>query len=203
MVRMGYSREVMDSMDQFAVESLNRPSNQLTCIGQQGNCAQQPVFQLTCPHKPIYKACSKCILNAFEKVKCGCTEESVSSIPAMPVKQEVITLDSDEEGNNGPNGNHEFRWFSDATKNGYVKDQLENKYTWNGTRKSDGGIGFRCIDGIALDKSSTGRCPAIVRRFIDDEKGLSTFLLETPHSKHGTTERKRKRNDGASQGIAV
>jgi len=199
MTKKGYSREAMDSMDQFAVESLNRPSNQLTCIGQQGSCAQQPVFQLICPHKPIYKACSKCILNAFERIKCSCTEETVSSILAMPVKQEVITVDSDEEEKNGPNGNHEFRWFSDATKNGYVNDRFENKYTWNGTRKSDGGIGFRCTNRIiVLDKSS--RCPAIVRKFVDIENGSSTFLLETPHREHYASVNKRERDDGASQG---
>ena len=196
----GYSREAIDSLDQFAVDIIQRSSNKSSCIGQEGNCA---VFQLTCPHKPIHKACCKCILNAFEKVKCGCTEESVSSIPEMPVKQEVITVDTDEDDNEGGPKDiyHEFEWFSDSSKNGYVQDQLNNNYTWYGTRKSDGGIGFRCTDGIALDKSS--RCPAIVRRFVDDENGISTFLLETPHSKHHTSVNKRERDDGASQGISL
>ena len=119
----------------------------------------------------------------------------------MPVKQEVITVDTDEDDNDegGPKDiNHEFEWFSDSSKNGYVQDQLNNNYTWYGTRKSDGGIGFRCTDGIALDKSS--RCPAIVRRFVDNENGSSTFLLETPHSEHYATLNKRERDDGASQG---
>ncbi len=40
-------------------------------MGLKGTCAQRAEFQLICPHRATYWACSKCFLLNVEEAKCG------------------------------------------------------------------------------------------------------------------------------------
>ena len=88
--------------------SIRRSSGGIGCMGQD-DCINPPAFQLTCPHQPVYKTCSKCFIKYsayFEIAKCGCEDEDVASvipqanIPERQMKQElVIDLDDDDDPN--------------------------------------------------------------------------------------------------------
>lgn len=61
-------------------EHINGDSvSELLCLGR-SYCAQLSVFQLSCPHKSSFKACTSCFPPTFKKQKRGCPDDDVASI---------------------------------------------------------------------------------------------------------------------------
>jgi len=152
-----------------------------SCMGRM-DCSSQPAFHLHCPHKPSYKACSKCFLLNSEKWKCGCPEEDVASIsPAgfhgwldlSMIREEIPAAELQAPTSMG------FNWIQDGSKNGFLEDQLGSRYKWSGTRR-DGSVGYRC------DKEG---CRAVARR-IKLEGGSWGIRLEVPHDHPAGLKRK-------------
>lgn len=102
----GLQKEAIDILNGLSAKmqiSIRRSSGGTFCMGRD-DCTDPPTFQLSCPHKSIYKACSKCFVKCFEIAKCGCDDEEVASaIPAhdgitvqkdsTQIKHEVIDLE--------------------------------------------------------------------------------------------------------------
>ena len=179
----GFPQNITAILTRFVAKN-QQNKEKSDCMGRSG-CALPPVFQLTCPHKPPFKACADCFALTFKKQKCGCPEEDVASIPAANPsgatqnnRQQIKTEIADEVEVEIVNEPNDLKWISDESKNGYVEDKSGNKFTWSGTRK-DGGIGYRCSTKAPLEKQ--GRCTAVARRIVDKETGASTILLESPH----------------------
>lgn len=107
----GYSNDAIEILNGLYIKiqiSIRRSSGGTVCMGID-DCIHPPAFQLTCPHTPTYKACSKCFVKYFEAAKCGCPNEGISSviqaalIPNRQMKQEVvIDLDDDEDDDHNP-----------------------------------------------------------------------------------------------------
>ena len=61
-------------------EHINGDSvSELVCLGR-SDCAQLSVFQLSCPHKSSFKACTSCFPPTFKKQRRGCPDDYVGSI---------------------------------------------------------------------------------------------------------------------------
>lgn len=100
--------ELLDGISAKMQISVRRSSGVTVCMGQDG-CVHPPAFQLTCPHKSTYMACSKCFVKCFEVAKCGCDDESISAATGKEgkmdasgadggwIKHEVIDLNSDDD----------------------------------------------------------------------------------------------------------
>jgi len=198
----GFPQNITEILTRFVLKNQqnNDPSD---CMGRSG-CALPPAFQLTCPHKPHFKACSDCFPLTYKKQKCGCPEEDFASIPVVNPSgatqnncQQIKTKIADEvQVLNDPN---DFQWMNEGSKNGFVADKSGNKFTWSGTRK-DGGIGYRCTTKAHLEKQ--GRCTAVARRIVDKETGASTILLESPH-KHPPGKRIRPDDNNVNDSGAI
>jgi len=184
----GFPQNITEILTRFVAKSKQNKDPSVNCMGRSG-CVQPPVFQLTCPHKPPFKACSDCFTLTYKKQKCGCPDEDVASIPAanpsgatqnncQPIKTEIADEVEVEIVDEVVNELNDFQWMSEGYKNGFVADKSGNKFTWSGTRK-DGGIGYRCTTE-PLGKQ--GRCTAVARRIVNEETRTSTILLESPHN---------------------
>jgi len=178
----GYPKNIIKLLTQFFQKSKRGPSSGSGgCMGRAG-CSQQPVYQLSCPHKTIYKACSSCFLPTADDFKCGCSEEKIVSIPtaasssSAEISSSVLTRVKEEREEADE---IVFKWVDDGTKNGIVKDKMGNTYLRSGTRM-DGGIGYRCSAPSAVGRN--GRCTAVARRYIKD--GSDYIYLESQHTKH-------------------
>lgn len=109
----GYSKETIEILDGLSAKvqlSIRRSSGGTICMGRD-DCLHPPAFLLTCPHKPTYRACSKCFVKCFDNAKCGCPEEDIAFISSASgkrgqedsfnagahsqIKREVIDLDDD------------------------------------------------------------------------------------------------------------
>lgn len=138
-------------------------------MGLRGACAQRAEFQLTCPHRATYRACSKCFLLNVEKAKCGCADEDVKSIPIDPSKTEP---DSPIE-NLEDLLDYEFQWicdeFDEDEDEGYVQDRFGNEYdhwgSWN-----DGRLAYRC---------KIAKCPAMARKTFSNDESYYIDLVNT------------------------
>ncbi len=78
----GYSNDAIGILNGLYLKmqiSIRRASGGTVCMGQD-DCINPPAVQLTCPHKPTFKTCSKCFAKGFEVAKCGCDEEEVTSV---------------------------------------------------------------------------------------------------------------------------
>jgi len=74
---------ILNEMSAKMQISIRRSSGGTGCMGRD-DCIHPPAFQLSCPHKPMYKTCSKCFVKCFASTKCGCDYEEVTSIlPAL------------------------------------------------------------------------------------------------------------------------
>lgn len=178
----GYPKNTIKLLTQFFQNSKRGPSSGSGgCMGRT-SCSQQPVYQLSCPHKAIYKACSLCFLPTADSFKCGCPEEKIVSLStaASSSSAEVSSLVQTRVKEEREEAEEiVFKWIDDGTKNGKVEDDIGNTYLRCGTRM-DGGIGYRCSALSAVGRN--GRCTAVVRRYI---KGSGdTIYLELDHTKH-------------------
>jgi len=181
---------IIKTLFKLLFKSLGKaPSSGSSCMGRM-DCSSQPVFHLYCPHKPPYKACSKCFLLNSEKWKCGCPEEEAASIsPAgfhgwldlSRIREEISTAASTAIG---------FDWIQNGSKNGFLQDQLGSRYKWSGNRK-DGSVVYRC------DKEA---CRAVAVR-IKLEGGSWAIRLETPHDHSAGSKRKILDEPKMKQGI--
>lgn len=157
------------------------------CMGN-SDCAQQPAFRLHCPHKEDYKVCANCFLLTAQKMKCKCPEEQAVSIQNTSILK-LLDLLSSSVGvpaavNNQEDlsSSYDFKFFKSAgIKNGFLEDQMENKYEHFVTRRVDY---FRCN----RESDSAGKCQAVARRFKKDEKW--TIHLESPHNHPAALKRK-------------
>lgn len=174
-------------LGQFLVKSLAEASSGSICMGKSG-CTGQPELRLYCPHKPSYTACSKCIL--LHVPKCGCSEENIVSIHS-PVFQQLLDLSRYQKEKPVPISQPElssftFEWVQ-GTGNGYLCDQMGNKYTY--VESDHPGVAvcrrFRCDKGPNYKE----RCTAVALAIKDENStgGIFpdvkfTFCLEKPHS---------------------
>lgn len=88
LISNGFHQDVNEMFEKFAVKtqiSARRASGRKSCMGR-ADCTTPPVFQLSCPHKPAFRACSKCFVATIEEAKCRCADEDVSSVTAGPSK---------------------------------------------------------------------------------------------------------------------
>ena len=63
--------------------SARRASDRMSCM-LRADCVLPPAFQLSCPHRPTFRACCQCFLVnlvTFEEAKCRCADEKISSVP--------------------------------------------------------------------------------------------------------------------------
>lgn len=186
--------------------SIRRSSGGTGCMGRD-DCIHPPSFQLICPHKPTYRACSKCFVKCFAPAKCGCDDEEVASIlpPAAPSTQNEVIHDAirvkvEPEGESSSSseatqfkrvkeeiGDPSVFWFDDGSKNGYCQDESGNKYSFKSNRE-DGSISYRCTEVAADSAEGTGRrCPAVVYKLGKE------IVLDKPHD-HSLRKRKKKKS---------
>ena len=163
--------------------------NGSSCMGRM-DCSSQPAFHLHCPHKPSYKACSKCFLLNSEKLKCGCPEEDVASISPAGFHGWLDLSKIREEIPTAASSAIEFNWIQNGSKNGFLQDQLGSRFKWSGNRK-DGSVVYRC------DKEA---CRAVAVR-IKLEGGSWAIRLETPHDHPAGLKRKILDEPKMMQGI--
>lgn len=81
-----FPENITEILNRMVVEILKMPSGTMNHCIVRRVCMRPPVFQFSCPHKPTYKACSKCILSVPDEARCGCTDQEVSSIPVVPTE---------------------------------------------------------------------------------------------------------------------
>ena len=129
-----YANEVIDLIDHFAAKKRNSIEI-LSCMGQQGDCEQPPVFKLSYHHRPNFTGCSKCFLGAADK--CGCADENI-----VPTVMDNITSSSETDNKSEYCSNvtekvleedllgYVFKWIEDGSEYGFVEDQFGNKYCW-------------------------------------------------------------------------
>ena len=82
LLNQGYPMEAIDILNELSAKmqiSIRRSSGGTGCMGRD-DYIHPPAFQLSCPHKPMYKTCSKCFVKCFASAKCGCDDEEVNSI---------------------------------------------------------------------------------------------------------------------------
>lgn len=100
------------------------------CVGQQGQCNQPTGFQLTCPHKSTFKACSKCMLNnVLGELKCECAEETITAIiiqqsEASRMEDSKVNILIDNEilfVKEEPGISSGLNWIYDGTPNGCIQ----------------------------------------------------------------------------------
>jgi len=183
----GFSEELIGFLDQTAAKWKIWPAGLKGCMSQNGQCASEAAYRLTCPHKSTFVSCSDCVSFAF-KLKCGCADEDILPIPA------AVLLPSQPAPGNGSVLSESrldvLKWIDDGTEQGHIEDQLGNTFLWSGRTRLDGSFGYRC------NKTSNGiqRCPAIARRHLSETKANCTILLEAPH-KHQAPKNKRTTAD--------
>ena len=179
------------------------------CVGQKGECLQPPAFQLTCPHKPTYKSCSKCILkNVFDNLKDDCEEETVGPIPhqadappSSPMKDSKLNILIDDdilfinEVKKEPGVSPSLNWIYDGTLNGCIYDGFGCRYDWNGSQKN-GVMVYRCEKQLAGFK--LGSCTAVVYRTINSKGGTLNMWPEYPKHNHPVTKRTMDHRAGTS-----
>ena len=133
LLEKGVPKSFLKILDQFAASRRNPSSaGSVPCMGLKGACAQRAEFQLSCPHRATYRACSRCFLLNVEKAKCGCAVENVKSIPTDPFKIEPVPIDDQEDLLD-----YEFRWIrNEFFENiGLFQDRFGNKYEHAGSWK--------------------------------------------------------------------
>jgi len=145
LLNQGYPMEAIDILNELS----RRSSGGTGCIGRD-DCIYQPAFQLSCPHKSIYKTCSGCFINCFASAKCGGNDEEVASILPAAVsstQNEVIPNSTRVKADPGEESSfsaavtqprkavkeerEESSVFSynDRSKNGYCQDESGNKFS--------------------------------------------------------------------------
>ena len=169
LLNQGYPTEAIDILNDLS----RRSSGGSGCIGRYDSNKTKihpPAFELSCPHKPMYKNCSICFLKCFASAKCGCDDKEVASIlpaavlfnqnEAIPnsirVKVELEEERSSraevtESGRAVKEESEEPFWFNDGSENGYCQDESGNKYSCKSNRK-DGYISYRCTE-VAADSA--------------------------------------------------
>ncbi len=194
--RLAFSGNIADILARF-VATIQQGAGEETssqCMGR-SDCDQPPEFQLLCPHKPPFKACSKCIV-LLNTEKCHCEMERLTSIPAthsderVPAEQDAPEEPVVNDHQEGPMmEDFNLKWVSGGGVNGHIEDDFGNKYKFCGTRKGDG-ILFRCRTLISGEKSE--RCPSVLLKSkIRKEDGTCFMSLVSPHTHH----LKKKLND--------
>ena len=84
LISKGFPRNITEILTRFVeTRKTGALDEMIVCMGRSG-CAQSPVFQISCPHKPSLKVCANCFPLAYKKHKCGCKNEDISSIPVGP-----------------------------------------------------------------------------------------------------------------------
>ena len=68
LLNQGYPMEAIDILNELS----RRSSGGTGCIGRD-DCIYQPAFQLSCPHKSIYKTCSGCLSIALPRLNAEVT----------------------------------------------------------------------------------------------------------------------------------
>jgi len=213
LLEKGFSNEAIELLNDTAALYKRRPFGPRGCMGQKGECAHQPVFCLTCPHKPTFRACSECYPLIFKQHRCRCDDEEINPIKATQrsqdsadlvdrsIKQEAAAAPPDEARNHpepedAPNqpDYYLFKWINGPDM-GFIVDHVGNKYTTNGQTRKDGSLGYRCCHKM-MGAYKEERCPAVARRFFDTEDGVPLILLQEPHRHHLGTKRS---SDGGTQ----
>ena len=189
----------------FVYKSLSDSSIEISCMGRD-DCNQKPEFLLYCPHRqPACKLCSKCLLTCENK-KHRCPQENVTSIVPVGLQQLMNLSRIQAETQMAATisqpalTSFTFKWIQNGTSNGSLRDQMGNNYSWRG-KAIHNSHDYRCDKGI---KNYQDRCPAIARRFKNEEGTPSTFRLISAHNHHvafrqrNTTEENRPEEGSAA-----
>lgn len=215
LLKKGYPKEVIELLNQTAEQYKRWPFGPRGCMGQNGECAEQPVFRLSCDHKATFRACSGCFPLIFEQHKCGCPDEGVALIkstqrtqdPAdlvVPLIKQEATAASPDEAQNHPEQEEMqptssipiLKWI-EGPEMGLVVDQMGNTYKWNKQVRKDGSIGYRCSHKIR-GPFKEQKCRAIARRYLKTADGPMILLTE-PHD-HPSSGVKRSFDGGTQSG---
>ncbi len=167
LLEKGVPKSFLKILDQFAASRRNPSSaGSVPCMGLKGACAQRAEFQLSCPHRATYRACSRCFLLNVEKAKCGCADENIKSIPTDPFKIEPVSIDDQEDLLD-----YEFRWIRNEIfeNRGLFQDRFGNKYEHVGSWK-DGRQAYRC---------KVAKCPAMARKSVSNDGSYYIDLVNT------------------------
>ncbi len=219
LLKKGYPKEVIELLNQTAELYKRRPFGPRGCMGQNGECVQQPVFRLTCLHKLTFRACSGCFPQIFEQHKCGCPEEGVASIKStqrLEDPEDLVTLSLKIEAGAAPpdeTQNHPepdemqppassipvLEWI-DGPDMGLVVDQIGNTYKWNRQVRKDGSVGYRCCYKMRGPYKEE-KCRAVARRYFKTADGPMILLTE-PHD-HASSGMKRSADAGTQSGNEI
>lgn len=196
---------IMELLQHFLVKSLADSSGPSICMGR-SDCTQPSVFHLFCPHKPSFKACSKCFLLNSDRMKCGCDEEDFTSIQSPEIRQLLDLFSHRQPQKEKPavpsqpdSTDFNFNWTDEGAENGVVRDQFGNRYIYqecvNGVCRR-----FRCDKGILPNFRE--RCTAVVAEIKNEDfsSGYNFhYCLEKPHN-HPVPPLKRKIHDEEAAG---
>lgn len=182
----GYSKELIELLDQTASKCKKLPVGPNGCMGRNGECAAVATYRFSCPHKAPIDACPECFPLTFNLLKCGCKDEEMSSIPKADEKvssipkpeekaQEVVTPNEQKNG-------ADLKWVDDGSEKGHIEDGEGNQFViWNKRARQDGSFGYRC-----KFKSESGvQCPAMARRFFTETEQDFAVVLESLHQHSG------------------
>ena len=167
----GYSKELIDLLDQTALKCKSLPAGPNGCmISQKGVCGSKATYRLSCPHTTPVDVCTDCVPLAFNLQKCGCKDERMSSISkADESKKETAQAQRDGDV---------LKWVDDGTERGYIEDGEGNKFVISNKRaRKDGSYGYRC----QFTSESGKKCPAMSRRFFSETEEDFAVVLEIQH----------------------
>lgn len=195
---------ILKMLEQFLIKSLGEASCSSSCMGR-SDCNQPSVFQLQCPHKPAFKACSKCFLLRSQQVKCGCDEEDFESIQGPGLQQLLSLLSHRQPPKEKPadaSQHYPTNFTFIKASGGDVRDQFGNIYTY---QECENGVcrRFRCDKGPNFKE----RCTAVVAEIKIEGFDINSpitgykfeYCLEKPHD-HPVAPLKRKIHDEEGAG---
>lgn len=81
----GFPENITEVLNRMVAEISKVPFVTMNYCMVRSSCTKPPIFQFSCPHKPTFKVCSKCILSIPDDAKCGCNAQEFSSIPLKSV----------------------------------------------------------------------------------------------------------------------
>ena len=176
----GSSTFVLNMLAALVVKSLADATDGMSCMGRNG-CTEKPGFHLSCPHKQACNVCSKCLLTC-ENLKHRCPEEDFTPLAGLQQLLDLSRIQAEKEkeaSNRQPvMASFVFQWIQSSGPNGLLRDQMGNKYSyWNRSASGDSHL-YRCDKR----KSFNDRCPAVARRFKNEDSSTPTISLVAKHN---------------------
>jgi len=203
LVGLGYPKAIAQTLNRFVThfkkkgEKRGSVVDTVLCMGRINGCVQPAECHLFCPrHKTSFKACYACFPHTYKGYNCGCEDENTTAITAAPPNEPAQPEDAAPIIENEAAANiinpdraavkgeqdqhlHDFKWFSGASKSGYLEDQRGNTFTYHGTKTVGGrSVSYRCNTYY-----NQKQCTAIARKNdVNEANGRMAIKLEKPHT---------------------